>query len=119
MTLKKIAGLLIAFAVGGCTGDGEPGDPASTAKPGVVNRSEAPGDVCGGYTGIECKEGLYCDFPPATSCGSGDQEGVCKVPPEGCTKIYDPVCGCDAKTYGNPCEASRASVSVRREGECE
>jgi len=121
MIRQIIAGLLIAFAVGGCAGDTEPGDPASTDEPkvdGSGERGKGTGAVCGGFAGIQCGDGLYCDFPPATSCGSGDQTGVCTVPPDVCTKIYDPVCGCDENTYGNACEASAASVSVRHEGEC-
>lgn len=119
MNRQIIAGLLIAFAVGGCVGDSEP---APTAESKEVNggneRAKAPGDFCGGYAGIQCDGDLYCDFPVETSCGSGDQGGVCTVPPGACTKIYDPVCGCNEKTYGNACEASRASMSVAHKGEC-
>lgn len=36
-----------------------------------------------------------------------------------CILIYDPVCGCNNKTYGNACEAECASIMKYTKGECE
>ena len=35
-----------------------------------------------------------------------------------CTKQYDPVCGCNNKTYGNACVANCAGITTYTKGEC-
>ncbi|MGJ5081330.1 Kazal-type serine protease inhibitor family protein [Bradyrhizobium sp. HKCCYLS3013] len=76
-----------------------------------------PGRACGGFAGIRCNAGLYCEFP-AGQCGRFDMMGVCRRKPTLCPRIYMPVCGCNFQTYGNDCERRAAGVSLAHPGRC-
>lgn len=74
--------------------------------------------LCGRRGDKPCDKGDFCLFPPENQCGATDLGGSCQPRPKGCTKAYDPVCGCDGQTYGNKCLAHSKGVSVEHEGKC-
>jgi len=74
--------------------------------------------MCGGIAGVQCPEKQYCAFAPEAHCGAADMSGTCAPIPDVCAEMLDEVCGCDDKTYGNPCQAARAGVSVVMKGAC-
>lgn len=62
----------------------------------------------------DCNNDEFCEFN-AETCSP---PGKCVPIPEVCITLYDPVCGCDGKTYSNDCFRAGAKVSKSHDGEC-
>lgn len=86
--------------------------PPGTPQPGYT------GGICGGIAGFQCRNpGDYCRMTTG-QCRMPDAAGTCTPRPQVCTRIYQPVCGCDGRTYGNSCEAEAAGVNPLHAGQC-
>lgn len=87
-------------------------DPSDTSACVVPPEAEEPG-AC--VSNADCAEGELCgrrEDGSFTSCGGDVGECQAERGPDLCGGFGSGVCGCDGRTYRDPCEASRAGVRV-------
>jgi hypothetical protein len=92
--------------------------PAPEAAASPANPKVSEDGSCGGLQGLACAAGQYCFYTLEATCGAADQMGKCTPIADMCTQQFDPVCGCNDKTYPNDCYAAREGISVAKKGEC-
>ena len=76
-----------------------------------------PGALCSLTLGQGCSGDLFCEFTD-DSCGVNGAVGICQDEPDACAELFSATCGCDGKTYSNPCEAASFGISVQHAGAC-
>jgi Kazal-type serine protease inhibitor-like protein len=80
----------------------------------------ALGQTCDGSGPAVCDKGLWCE-PQAGTCGA--TAGVCVAIPRLCvarkkSKSFQPVCGCNSKTYSSDCFRRAYKVTKSHDGKC-
>jgi hypothetical protein len=89
---------------------------AAMAWTGADAYAAGVGQRCGGFIGLRCAKGLWCDPKPGV-CGA-DVPGRCVRVPQICSDLYMPVCGCNGRTFSNDCWRIMNKEPKRRNGQC-
>ena len=82
------------------------------------------GQSCGGISGAACDKGLWCEPGPGKCAPQSSAiSGTCVTIPKLCIarkngKSFQPVCGCNSKTYSNDCFRRAYKIAKFHDGKC-
>lgn len=85
---------------------------AASEKQNVDFAGSCPPPAC--TSNAECVAGSYC----ARATGDCAGTGACEVKPLVCSGAWNPVCGCNGKTYANACKAASVGAVIKKIGAC-
>lgn len=86
---------------------------------GLNGGTNASCSLSGCKSNNDCAAEQFCEFPVCSDDPTfAAQVGQCIDIPQICPTLYEPVCGCDSKTYQNDCVRKMSSVSMRHDGPC-
>jgi hypothetical protein len=66
----------------------------------------------------DCRADELCSFSLGDGCGQTGSTGFCQARPVVCAGTFDPVCGCDGRSYENACSALSSGISIAQRGLC-
>jgi Kazal-type serine protease inhibitor domain len=121
------AGGHAVYSTGADIPECDPGEQSWSVSGGLENvvccMPREPGPTCGGIAGLSCDDGEFCNYE--TSAGGqgcdgsvADAAGVCQPTPNFCTREFNPVCGCDHRSYSNACDAHFNGNAILHDGAC-
>jgi hypothetical protein len=89
---------------------------AAVARVSILHRGDCGPPPCGGYLGLSCGAGEYCEV----TAGPCDVYfGACAAAPAECPDLCAPVCGCDGFDYASECSANLAGTGAKHSASCD